>query len=220
MRDRKDGFCLIGILCSVAIVFGLLPALSAGADPSVEKIQQAYQGLKDLKGKFVQKSQLKDLDRTDTFKGTFMIKLPAKMRWQYRGKDGQDTEIVINNDEMIIYQKKEKQAFKGRFDRDTYGQAPIALLGGLGNIEKEFDITKKGGKLLLKPKRPMGAVVSIEITPSGGNFPIGSLTIVDRHSNRIDITFTDITVNTGMTDAAFDFSLPTGVSMYEMNETQ
>jgi outer membrane lipoprotein-sorting protein len=204
----------------MAMVFGLLPSLSSGGDPAVEKIQKAYRGIKDLKGSFVQKSHLKDLDRTDTFKGKFMIKLPAKMRWQYRGNDAQETEVIIANDEIIIYQKKEKQAFKGKFDRETYGQAPIALLGGFGDIEKEFDIINKEGRLLLKPKKPMGAVVSIEITPSGGNFPIGSLTVTDRLSNRIDITFTDVTVNTGMADAAFEFSLPRGVSMYELNGTQ
>ncbi|MGD0885843.1 MAG: outer membrane lipoprotein carrier protein LolA [Thermodesulfovibrionales bacterium] len=220
MRGRNGRSCLIGTLCSLVMAFALFPCLSSSADPAVEKIQKAYQGIRDLKGSFVQKSHLKDLDRTDTFKGKFMIKLPAKMRWQYHGTDSQDTEVIIANDEIIIYQKKDKQAFRGKFDRDTYGQAPIALLGGFGNIEKEFDITNKDGRLLLKPKKPMGAVVSIEITPSGGNFPIGSLTITDRLSNRIDITLSDITLNTGMADAAFEFSLPMGVSMYELNGTR
>lgn len=188
---------------------------SSAADPVVEKIRKAYEGIKDVKGSFVQKSRIRDLDRTDTFRGTFMIKMPARMRWQYLGEDKQQIEAIINGDEMIIYQKKEKQAFRGRFDRETYGQAPIALLSGLGNIEKEFDIGRKNGRLLLAPKKPMGSILSIDITPSDEAFPIASLTITDQRGNRVDITFKEVSVNTGMADRAFDFSLPKGVSMYE-----
>ncbi len=214
----KAVFFPLGALCAFAIVLCLFSRPSFGsdsADPAVEKIEKAYGGLKDIKGNFVQKSFIKDLDRTDTFRGTFIMKMPSRMRWQYRGGDKQNTEVVINNDEMIIYQKQEKQAFKGRFDRETYGQAPIALLSGFSDIRKEFEITKKDGRLLLKPRKPMGNVLSLEITPSDRDFPIGSLTIFDRRSNRIDITFTDITVNTGVAESAFDFSLPKGASMYE-----
>ena len=185
-----------------------------GADPAVERIQEAYRGITDLKGSFVQKSTIKDLGRTETFKGTLMIKMPAKMRWHYSGNEKQ-TEVIINGDEMTVYQKSEKQAFKGRFDRETYGQAPIALLGGFGTIEKEFEITRREGRLLLRPKRPMGSVQSIELTPSEGDFPIKALTIIDRHANRVDITFRDISVNTGIPDASFVFSLPKGVAVYE-----
>jgi len=211
-------FRLFGLVCTLAIVPSLLPAPSLGSDSAdllVEKIEKAYVGLKDIKGKFIQKSYIKDLERTDTFRGTFIIKIPSRMRWQYSGGDKQNTEVVINNDEMIIYQKHEKQAFTGRFDRETYGQAPIALLSGFSDIRKEFDITKRDGRLLLKPRRPMGSVLSLEITPSDGAFPIGSITISDKRSNRIDISFNDIAANSGIAEAAFDFSPPKGVSVYD-----
>ncbi|HXX57785.1 MAG TPA: outer membrane lipoprotein carrier protein LolA [Thermodesulfovibrionales bacterium] len=206
------------LLCAFAVLFCLSSQPASGfegADPAVEKIEKAYQGLKDIRGNFVQKSFIKDFDRTDTFKGTFLMKMPSRMRWQYSGGDKQNTEVVINNDEMIIYQKQDKQAFKSRFDREIYGQAPIALLSGFSDIGKEFEITKKDGRLLLKPKRPMGNVLSLAITPSDKDFPIASLTIFDKRSNRIDITFTDVTVNTGIPESAFDFSLPKGASVYD-----
>jgi len=191
--------------------------ISSGSDLTVEKIQKAYEGIRDIRGSFVQKSYIRDLKRTDTFKGTFMIKMPAMVRWQYHG-DGHDTDVIISKDEMVIYQKKDKQAFKGRFDRATYGQAPIALLSGFGEIEREFDTEMKNGRLILRPKRQMGNVISIEITPSDGEFPIGSLSIIDSRSNRIDITLRDVTLNTGIKDSVFDFSLPRGVSMYEYGQ--
>lgn len=190
------------------------------AEFTVETIQKAYENIRDIKGNFIQKSTIKDLKRTDTFKGSLVVKVPSKMRWQYHGEDKQNTEVIVNNDEIIIYQKSEQQAFRGRFDPEKYGQAPIALLGGFGNIEKEFEAASKEGKLLLKPRKGMGGVVSIEISPSKGDFPIGSLTIIDKRSNRIDITFKDIVLNSGVKDSAFSFSVPEGVSVYEYSKPQ
>lgn len=214
MRNRFHKLPFHGIVSLLLLLFSVI---SSGSDLTVEKIQKAYERLRDIKGNFVQKSYIRDLKRTDTFKGTFMIKMPAMVRWQYHG-NAQDTDVIINNDEMVIYQKKDKQAFKGKFDRATYGQAPIALLSGFGDIEKEFETAMKDGRLLLRPKRQMGNVMSIEITPSDGEFPIGSLSIIDSRSNRIDITLKDVTLNTGIKDSVFDFSLPKGVSMYEYGQ--
>lgn len=186
-----------------------------GAEFSIETIQKAYENIKDIKGTFVQKSTIKDLKRTDTFKGSFVISVPSRMKWQYHGDNKQETEVYINNGQIIIYQKAEKQAFRGKFDRESYGQAPIALLGGFGSIEKEFEVGAKDGKLVLRPKKGMGAVVSVEIAPSRGEFPIGSLTIVDKRSNRIDITFKDVVLNSGAKESVFTFTPPPDVSVYE-----
>jgi outer membrane lipoprotein-sorting protein len=128
--------------------------------------------------------------------------------------------VIIKDEEILIYQKREKQAFRGRFSRETYGQAPIALLGGLLNIEKEFDVSLKDRRIVLKPRRPMGAILSIEITPSEGNFPIEALSIVDRHSNRIEITLRNVVINSGVQDSSFDIILPRDVNVYDNNQPE
>ena len=197
-------------------VYWLLFSVSfsaASAEEEVLKIQKAYEKIKDISGNFVQKSYIKDLKRTDTFKGQFFIKRPMKMKWSYKGENSQ--EVLITNEEITIYQKKEKQAFKGRFDRETYGQAPIALLSGFGKIQEEFNVSEKNGKLILKPQKPMGGILTIEIEPSEGEFPIKSFTINDSLSNRIEMALKDIKVNTGLEDKFFELSLPKGVNIFE-----
>jgi len=201
--------CCIALLCAGA-------SGSLGGDISGEKIQRAYENIKDIKGEFVQKSHIRDLKRTDTFTGTFVIKMPSHMRWQYYDeKKRHFTEVLITHDELLIFQKDEKQVFKGKFDSESYGQAPIALLTGFAHIDREFTVTEKNGKLFLKPRKGMGSVVSIEIIPSDGEFPIGSLTITDRRSNTISITLKDVRINSGVKEAAFSFSPPQGVNVYE-----
>lgn len=193
--------------------FSLFTAFAA--DDEVARIQEAYRNISDMKAGFVQKNYMKDLGRTDTYKGVLFTKRPSKMRWEYKGDKPQ--EIIINNDKILIYKKAEKQAFKSAFSRQTYGQAPIALLSGFGKVREEFNITKKNKRLILVPKNPMGNIVSVEIETSDEDFPIKSFIINDVRSNRIEIQLKDIEINTGIKDAAFDFSLPEGVNIYEHN---
>jgi outer membrane lipoprotein carrier protein len=191
-------------------------ALSASSvNEEIQRIQGAYENIRDISGNFIQKSYIKDLKRTDTYRGQFLIKIPKKLKWDYKGKTPQ--EVFINNDEIIIYQKKEGQAFRGKFDWNTYGQAPIALLSGFGRIQEEFSVSEKDKHLLLKPKNPMGGIFSIEIEPSEGKFPISSFTIKDLHSNRIEIILKDIKMNTDLKDGLFEPLLPRDVKIYEHN---
>jgi len=230
---RKKSNSLNSVLCLLLSLLYLLPAvfcitlpfypslsLASQAEDEVARIQKAYEKIKDLKGHFVQKSYIKDLKRTDTYTGQFFIK-SQKMRWEYGGDKPQI--IYITGDDIIIYQKKEKQAFKTKFDRATYGQAPIALLGGFGDIKKEFDITIKREekrqnaeiRLLLKPKAPMGNIALLELTLSKEEFPIESLSVIDTLSNRIEIYLKDVKINTAIKDNIFEFKPPEGVSIFQ-----
>lgn len=190
-------------------------ASAASVDERIINIQKAYEDIKDMKGSFVQKSFIKDLKKTDTFKGTFYIKRPLRMRWSYEGMNAQD--VLINNDEITIFQKKEKQAFQGTFDRQTYGQAPIALLSGFGKIGEEFTVTDNRGKLMLKPKKPMGGILSIEMELSDSEFPIKSFTVIDSYTNRITMELRDVKINTGVEDALFHPALPKDVTIFRQN---
>ncbi len=194
--------------------FLLAPVLSVHAEEDqVAKIQKAYEGIKDIKGNFVQKSFIKDLKRTDTYNGRFFIKQP-KLKWEFTGERTQV--IYVNGNEIIIYQKKENQVIKSKFDRATYGQAPISLLVGFANIREEFDvISNTPTRVVLKPKTPMGNVERIEITPSGTAFPIKSLAIIDNLSNRVEITLKDVKINTGLKTSVFNFTPPKDAAVLE-----
>jgi len=204
-------------LISVSL-FLFSPAFAEEVADKIAGIQKAYGNIEDMSGDFVQKSFIKDLKRTETFKGQFFIKRPMKMKWSYKGENAQD--VLINNDLITIYQKKEKQAFKGKFDRDTYGQAPIALLSGFGKIQEEFAVSDQKGSLVLKPKKPMGEITSIEIETAfvEGEFPIKSFTINDSFSNRIEMTLKDVRINSGLEDTFFELTLPKGVTVFEQDQ--
>lgn len=199
------------IVCLLSLFTVSIAASSV--EKEIARIQKAYENIKDIRGNFVQESHIKDIKRTDTYKGQFFIRMPMKVKWDYKGEAGQ--EVFINNDEIIIYQKKGKQAFRGKFDKDTYGQAPIALLSGFGRIQEEFHVSERNSRLILKPRRPLEGIHSIEIDLSEDEFPIRSFTINDSHSNRVKITLKDVKINTGLEDRLFEPSLPKDITIYE-----
>lgn len=209
----KYFYSLIAVF--LALMFFAVCSFASAIDEEVQRIQDSYSKISDIKAGFVQKNYMKDLGRTDTYKGLLFIKMPSKMRWEYKGEKPQD--ITINKDQILIYKKSEKQAIKSAFSRQTYGQAPMALLSGFGKVREEFNITKKNERLVLVPKNSMGSIVSIEIETSDEEFPIKSFIINDMRSNRIEIRLKDVKINTGIKDSVFDFSLPEGVNIYEHN---
>lgn len=178
-------------------------------------IKRIYSEIRDIRGNFIQKTYLKDLNRTDTYKGDFFIKFPSKMKWHYRDRKD-ETEVIINGQHMILYQKNQRQALRQRFDAHLYGKTPVVLLAGLGNIEEDFNIEEREDGLILRPKRSSGGIVSIMLRSSSGEFPIGSLIIIDGRSNRIEITLRDVSINTGLPDSLFEFVPPEGTSIQDL----
>lgn len=205
--------CIILLIISL-FVFGS-PDLSSALSLKAEDLKRIYSEIKDIKGNFVQKTYIKAINRTDTYRGNFFIKFPSRMKWMYRDEK-EETEIFIKDGEMILYQKNQKQAFRQRFDTRLYGHTPVALLAGLGKIEDDFYIEEREGDLVLKPKKMISGIDSIILSPSSGEFPIGSLVITDKRSNRIEISLRDVIINTGISGSLFEFTPPEGVRLQEL----
>ena len=205
---------ILTFLTALFFLTGVPAVHPADTDDSINRIQKAYDGLRDIRGRFTQKSTIRDLGRTDTYKGDFAVKPPLRMKWSYRGADAQD--LIVNKDTVLIYKKGDKQAYRSRFDREAYGQAPVALLSGFGKMTEEFTITSRGDNtLILKPKAKTGTLVSITVTVSHDAFPIRSFAIYDKRSNVIEIELTDVVLNSGVKDSVFDLVVPRGVSVFD-----
>ncbi len=211
IKSKNKKHLMRGFILAALFSLGIGPA-TASASGLVARIQAAYGRIRDISGNFTQESFLKDLGKKQEYHGHFIIKLPSRMRYIYQGSS-QD-QVIIKGGRIMIYQKNEKQELVGFFNAQTYGTAPVALLGGMGKIEKDFKVDEKKGELILTPRSTENKVTYIVVRPSGGRFPIKSFTIHDKYSNTVKITLKDVSVNTGVKDQAFDFTSPPGVSVF------
>ena len=205
-------------LILIVFIFSLVTSVHAAAvDDIVNNIQKKLSGIHDMKGTFSQTSYLKDIEKTETYAGTFYIKKPSGIMWEYIAP--RDEKIIINGTETWIYKKSQKQAIKTRFSKDAYNQVPIALLNALENLGADFDITiMEQDTLNLKPKHQMGFIQEIILKTSSKNFPVKMLKVFDVYGNKITIELKDIKTNNGLDDSLFTFSAPPGVEVFDMRQ--
>jgi outer membrane lipoprotein carrier protein len=172
-------------------------------DTALSKLNKAYKNINDASGSFIQTSYIKDLDKTQKFKGRFFIK-GDKIRWQYEGEFPQV--IFLNRETLIVYDRKRKQAIQSIFSEEKYGQLPIALLSRMADFEKDFEITEKSeNTLILIPKTKMGNIKKIEIAIQDEDFPIKLLKFIDTSVNTVRIDFYSVTINKNLKDSIFQF---------------
>ncbi|MBF0565217.1 MAG: outer-membrane lipoprotein carrier protein LolA [Nitrospirae bacterium] len=211
LRSSIYASMITSVVISLVMFFGLpQPVLAGGL---LSEIRAGYASIKDVKGSFSQVSKIKELDKKMSYSGVFSIKIPKKMYWRYDGTDLQ--EVYVNADTIIVYQKKLNQAIRRQFNENTLGQTPIALLSGLKDIDKDYNVKEFDGYVRLTPKGDFLNIRYFDLYPSEGRFPIGKIVLIDKNGNEVEITLKDVLLNTGIKDGTFTFVLPKGVTLVD-----
>ncbi len=210
------------VACTVFLLTSfLLPvtnSLSAeSADEVVNRIQNEFKSIKDISGKFMQKSFIKDLEQTQEFNGEFFLKKPSRIMWEYA--DPRDEKVVIRDRETLIYKKSQNQVIKTGFSEESYSQVPLAMLESFDNIKKDFTISMpEANALQLIPKQKIGHISSVIMETSEKGFPIRMFTILDTYGNIIMIELKQIKTNPGLNDSQFNFQIPDDAEVFDMNQ--
>lgn len=185
------------------LIFILTMPVFASEQGSVQKrIQKAYENLKDIQGEFKQESRIKELDETKQASGRFYIRWPGRLRWDYMEPTRQT--VVILDEEMFVRQEGESEVMHGRFDSESYGQTPMSLLAGLGDMERDFIVKQSDpSSLLLIPRKNMGTVQSIRLGTAPGPFPVAFIQLVDIYGNVNTFNLVNVQMNKGIGDQIF-----------------
>lgn len=196
------------------VIFLFFITSNLEASDIINVIDDFYRSFNTLEGKFIQKSTIKELNKTTTFSGKFFMK-KDNLHLRYHGK--KPNLVYVHNKEMIIYKPHDKTAFKMPFDENKYGQTPLALLSGLIDIKADFnhkEITEN--RLLLIPVKGMGQIVEIELSVSREKgFPIDTMVILDKHGNKTEIIFQEVVVNSKIDNKIFRFTPPEGTTILQ-----
>ena len=190
-------------------------ASAASVNDTVDEMQKKFAKISDITGKFSQTSYIKDLEQTQKYSGTFYIKKPLRMMWEY--DKPRDEKVVIRDTDTWIYKKADNQVIRTRFSKDAYSQVPIALLESFENMKEDFHVTMPGENALnLVPKHKTGLVKMIVLERAEGDFPIKMFTMIDTYGNVIMIELQDLKINPGLEDSFFIFKMPPGVEVFDM----
>ena len=215
------GLCLILSLLSIPdYVFS--EELPAVVDIT-QNIQSSYEKAKDLKADFIQEATIKSIKKTQREEGWVFFKNPKNMLWDYTKPKGK--KLVINSQKSWLYLAGEKVVYTQKSENIFQSKTLISFFSGSGKLKDDFVIKyaepkaldKNGNYLLvLIPREKTAACNLVKLSVDKNNFNILQVSFDDVMGNSTTLKFSNISINTGLTQKMFQFKPPAGVQIFEM----
>lgn len=214
----------VALLVTAGAAGGETSPGEAGPDPRAAEIlarlDARLQAVRSLKGTFIQTFVSSGLGIPQTEEGTFAIRRPDRMRWDYVKPERKLA--VSDGTHTWLYMPEEKIVYRGDV-RDWKEGGPFSLLAG-GSLTSEFVAVSVGvegalrsGDLVLelRPAEPRDQyeVLLLQFDPS--SLVIHAVTAIDAMGNRTSVILGDLEVNPDLAKAEFTFSPPEGVRVVE-----
>lgn len=205
-----------------AVAVACISTLAAqGNDPAAlaAKVQQRYNGIKDIQADFVQTYEGGVLRTKTTERGTVAIKRPGRMRFTYTKPEKK--EFVSDGHRLYTHLVADKQVIVSPAPGADEGDIPAMFLAGQSDLTRDYtpSFTALPGAapglvtLKLIPKRRSADYESIGIGLDPKTLQIQFLTAVDTQGGRSSFTFTNLKENRGLSDKQFEFHIPRGVDV-------
>jgi outer membrane lipoprotein carrier protein len=183
------------------------------------KVQQRYNGIKDIQGDFVQSYEGGVLRTKTTERGTVAIKRPGRMRFSYTKPEKK--EFVSDGTRLYAHMVADKQVIVSPAPGPDQGDIPAMFLAGQSDLSRDYtpSFTALPGAapglvtLKLIPKKPSADYESIGIGVDPNTLQIQFLTAVDSQGGRSSFSFTNLKENRGLSDKDFEFRIPRGVEV-------
>jgi outer membrane lipoprotein carrier protein len=189
----------------------LVAALAAAPDPQAlaARVQGYYETTKDLEARFVQTYTYAAFGRKQVSRGTFQVKKPGKLRWDYT--EPERKVVVVNGSRLVQWEPAANQAFLDDHFDATAMSAAVSFLLGEGKLDREFKLSADGdGRLVLTPRKedPRVDTITLTVGPAG---EVVATRVVDGSGNVNDVAFSDLRRNGGVPDSRFELELPKDV---------
>lgn len=220
----EGGSCRVEDMLRMVIALGLVmvladPAAAAPLDTVVRDVEAAYRGLTDLKAEFSQESYNKSLAQRIPAEGTVYLKRGGKLRWEYSAPSRQ--EIVSDGKTLWVYTKELNQVNMGPAPEALAGPAG-SFLAGLGQLREHFEVRflnpaqprdAAGHWVLdLTPKQPLPTLRRLILALEPRTHLPRMAVVHDQFDNTVTMRFTNVAINTGLTDQLFTFVPPKGAA--------
>jgi len=204
----------LAVICAAS-----LTAQSADPVAMAAKIQQRYNGIKDLQGDFVQTYEGGVLRTKTSEQGVVAIKRPGRMRFTYTKPEKK--EFVSDGNRLYTYLVADKQVIVSPAPGPDQGDIPAMFLAGQSDLARDYTPTFTAlpgaapGLVTLKlvPKKRSDEYESLGIGVDPKSLQIQFLTAVDTQGGRSSFAFSNLKENRGLADKDFEFHIPRGVDV-------
>jgi chaperone LolA len=203
---------------AIVLLCAALAASPAAADAlkdALAKLQARYESTKTLEADFRQTVESPTLAGPLTSAGRVAFEKPNRMRWDYDAPDKQT--IVGDGATLWIYQPDMNQVIKAPLGEAFQASTPLTFLGGLGQVERDFDATleretRDAWVLRLKPKQD-AALGTLGLIVRKRDAGIAEARITDSLGTTTRIAFSNEKRNAPIDAGRFTFTPPAGVDV-------
>lgn len=213
------------LLLALAVVLALsVDARAQELDQVVAGIEATYGRINDLRADFTQVAYNRSLGQDIKADGVVYLRKGGKMRWEYKGPSPQ--QIVSDGSSLWVYTPELNQVNKGSAPKALAGPAG-SFLAGLGRLRDEFTVrflnpankTDASGRpvLDLAPKHPTPLLTRLVLTVDPKDYIVRQAMLYDQLQNTVTMTFSKVTINSGLADSLFVFTPPPGAAVVPLD---
>ena len=210
------------VLTLISVFFLIRGASGNGLDDDISQIQKTYDTIKEIQASFVQESVVKSWNAQQVQKaqGKVFFKKTGKMFWDYQEPVPQ--QIISDGNTLWFYEPEDKQVTVTTVGEGFQTQISADLLNGKAQLKRDFEVTEitsttegNTGKLVLQliPRSPQHNLNKVILRLDKKTFLIYQTEVYDLFDNLTRITFSQIQIDTKLTDALFTFTPPPGVEI-------
>ena len=151
----------------------------------------------------------------DYSKGSFILKKPGKIIWNFTTPSIK--KIVVHDQKITTYDADLNQVLIVPFS-DRYQSSLANILLKNDSLMSYYKIRSETQKdnvysVVLDQKRSNNLFKRVKITIV--NLHLTKIKLWDTNNQSIDISFNDILLNTSLSDASFEFSVPKGADVFD-----
>ncbi len=201
-----------------------LAALALGAADTqtiLSSLEKQGRALKTMQADFVQTRVSVLLNDKEETRGSVLLQVPGRLRWNYAG--AQPSAMVIKGGRIERYVPQTKQLFRGT------ARADADLLVGFGegavDLGKKYEVAVEGEEavagapawiLKLKPRGGGGLFKEIRLWVEKTRFIPVQTQLTEPTDDYTTIRFEHVVLNKVLPASAFDLVLPKGVTVEEL----
>jgi outer membrane lipoprotein carrier protein len=207
---------LLGALCVGAAE---APAdAPSDAASALAALQARYDGVRDLRARFVQHSFTAALGRSETVQGVVVVQRPGRMRWSYDAPDGRV--IVLDGQDLRVYSPQDRQLQIAALGSDTVSPTALSFLMGQGRLADQFRAERLAAQRPELGLRllPLGdsSFESLVLWLDAGSYELRESELVDLFGNRTRLELRDAVFNGGVRAEDFELAAPPGTEVIDL----
>ncbi len=194
-------------------------------DAVLERLQKRYASVHTVSADFRQNYRAPGIDQTES--GTFWLKRPGFMRWEYRHPE--EKLFLTDGREAFLYVPEERQVTVQPFTMDEMRRTPLRFLLGSADIQTGF--TAAFG---MEYQPAFEDTLLIRLAPQAGDAEysfllleldretcdIRRIVIHEQSGNTSEFVFVNLLFNVKVDDSKFRFRIPKGIEVIRLENSE